>query len=404
MVTLTVHIYVFIYKSPSPYVCFFSANMTKKELLDILYAERNRLTSIYSRPGWTTWAIIVAIVSLAWYLIGPIYNHTFSVRISIAVCFALFNLLFVLGEGLFMILRPIQPQPLWQKGKPSMRYAQIYLFFIYFAQFIALIAYKEFSGPIWLYYTAITINIVTLLLLLINFILSFFTLLRVLHLSIYEGILEILSRTSFIALWSILIFQKSGISIESIKIGLILLAVIILIGLLNDTTKEKLRDLDKLIDKTLFEEKTEEKYIFSELEKCIIGLKYSDYLVKENYDYIIQRTQSLHDGLTSLHEILNSRSNYDNYILSVVTLSIKEVQRVKPAIESLIKMIKLGYDETNIDPALSPLIQIMDKSLEVMSVWVDVGSKISVYNYEDFRNYVGIKLKEADLIMGKLKE
>lgn len=67
-------------------------------------------------------------------------------------------------------------------------------------------------------------------------------------------------------------------------------------------------------------------------------------------------------------------------------------------------MIKLGYDETNIDPALSPLIQIMDKSLEVMSVWVDVGSKISVYNYEDFRNYVGIKLKEADLIMGKLKE
>ena len=183
-----------------------------------------------------------------------------------------------------------------------------------------------------------------------------------------------------------------------------IISLIILIGLLNDTTKEKLRDLDKLIDKTLFEEKTEEKYIFSELEKCIIGLKYSDYLVKENYDYIIQRTQSLHDGLTSLHEILNSRSNYDNYILSVVTLSIKEVQRVKPAIESLIKMIKLGYDETNIDPALSPLIQIMDKSLEVMSVWVDVGSKISVYNYEDFRNYVGIKLKEADLIMGKLKE
>lgn len=169
MVTLTVHIYVFIYKSPSPYVCFFSANMTKKELLDILYAERNRLTSIYSRPGWTTWAIIVAIVSLAWYLIGPIYNHTFSVRISIAVCFALFNLLFVLGEGLFMILRPIQPQPLWQKGKPSMRYAQIYLFFIYFAQFIALIAYKEFLGPIWLYYTAITINIVTLLLFINKF-------------------------------------------------------------------------------------------------------------------------------------------------------------------------------------------------------------------------------------------
>ena len=285
-----------------------------------------------------------------------------------------------------------------------MRYGQIYFFFIYLAQFIALLIYKESLNPAWLYYFAMTVNIVTLILILLNYILSFTPHLQSNRVSTLEVAIETLLRVSFVALWSIFIFQKSGISIESIKVGLILLAIIILIGLLNDTTKEKLRDLDKLIDKTLFEEKTDEKYIFSELEKCIIGLKYSDYLVKENYDYIIQRTQSLHNGLTSLHEILNSRSNYDNYIYSVVTLSIKEVQRVKPTIESLIKMIKLGYDETNIDSALSPLIQIMDKSLEVMSVWVDIGSKISVYNYEDFRNYVGIKLKEANIIMGNLKE
>ena len=109
MGTLTVHIYVFIYKSP--YVCFFSANMTKKELLDILYAERNRLTSIYSRPGWTTWAIIVAIVSLAWSLIDPIYNHSFSIHISIAICYALFNLLLVLLGGMYIIYHPVQHQP-----------------------------------------------------------------------------------------------------------------------------------------------------------------------------------------------------------------------------------------------------------------------------------------------------
>ena len=379
--------------------------MTKKELLDILYAERNRLTSIYSRPGWTSWAIIVALVSLAWYLIGPIYNHTFSIRISIAICFALFNLLLILLGGIYIIYHPVQHQPLWlTKSSLSMRYGQIYFFFIYLAQFIALLIYKESLNPAWLYYFAMTVNIVTLILILLNYILSFTPHLQSNRVSTLEVAIETLLRVSFVALWSIFIFQKSGISIESIKVGLILLAIIILIGLLNDTTKEKLRDLDKLIDKTLFEEKTDEKYIFSELEKCIIGLKYSDYLVKENYDYIIQRTQSLHNGLTSLHEILNSRSNYDNYIYSVVTLSIKEVQRVKPTIESLIKMIKLGYDETNIDSALSPLIQIMDKSLEVMSVWVDIGSKISVYNYEDFRNYVGIKLKEANIIMGNLKE
>ena len=402
MVTLTVHIYVFIYKPPSPYVCFFSANMTKKELLDILYAERNRLTSIYSRPGWTTWAIIVAIVSLAWSLIDPIYNHSFSIHISIAICYALFNLLLVLLGGMYIIYHPVQHQPLWlKKGKPSMRYGQIYFFSIYLSQFLALLIYKESLNPAWLYYFAMTVNIVTLILLLLNYILSFTPHLQSNRVSTLEVAIEALLRVSFVALWSIFILQKSEINIESIKVGLIFLSIIILIGCLNDTTKEKIRDLDKLIDKTLFEDKTDDIYILSELEKCIIGLKYSDYLLKENYDNITQRTKSLHDGLSSLNNILNSTCDYNNSIRSIVTLSIKEVQRIKPTIESLIQLIKLGYDETNLDPSLSPLIQLMDKSLELMSIWVDIGNKMSVYDYEDFHNYVCLKLKEADIILGK---
>lgn len=43
--------------------------MTKKDILDILYAERNRLLSVYTRPGWTTWALFAAIGSLIWILI-----------------------------------------------------------------------------------------------------------------------------------------------------------------------------------------------------------------------------------------------------------------------------------------------------------------------------------------------
>ena len=376
--------------------------MTKKELLDILYAERNRLTSIYSRPGWTSWAIIVALVSLAWYLIGPIYNHTFSIRISIAICFALFNLLLILLGGIYIIYHPVQHQPLWlTKSSLSMRYGQIYFFFIYLAQFIALLIYKESLNPAWLYYFAMTVNIVTLILILLNYILSFTPHLQSNRVSTLEVAIEALLRVSFVALWSIFILQKSEINIESIKVGLIFLSIIILIGCLNDTTIEKIRDLDKLIDKTLFEDKTDDIYILSELEKCIIGLKYSDYLLKENYDNITQRTKSLHDGLSSLNNILNSTCDYNNSIRSIVTLSIKEVHRIKPTIESLIQLIKLGYDETNLDPSLSPLIQLMDKSLELMSIWVDIGNKMSVYDYEDFHNYVSLKLKEADIILGK---
>lgn len=40
--------------------------MTKSELLNILYAERNRVEKQYTLPGWTPWAIYAALASLGW--------------------------------------------------------------------------------------------------------------------------------------------------------------------------------------------------------------------------------------------------------------------------------------------------------------------------------------------------
>lgn len=40
--------------------------MTKQELLNILYAERDRVEKKYTYPGWTPWAIYAAVATLGW--------------------------------------------------------------------------------------------------------------------------------------------------------------------------------------------------------------------------------------------------------------------------------------------------------------------------------------------------
>ena len=40
--------------------------MTKQELLNILYAERDRAEKQYTLPGWTLWAILAALATLGW--------------------------------------------------------------------------------------------------------------------------------------------------------------------------------------------------------------------------------------------------------------------------------------------------------------------------------------------------
>mgnify|MGYP006873001114 CR=1 FL=1 len=373
--------------------------MNKKDLLDILYAERNRLSNLYIRPGWTSWAIIVAIVSLAWSLVEPIAQHNFSLSISLAICYILFNALLIFG-GAHFIFHPTKNQPLWQKGKPSTRYGQIYAFVIYLSQLVALFAYKTSLKPVWLFYIAVIINIITLLLLLVNFVLSYQVLLRTQKINRYEIAIEALLRLSFVVLWGILLLQQDTYDTESIKVGLVFFAIVLLVGCLNDSTTEKLKELDKLIDKTLFEDVTNEQYVLSELEKCVVGLKYSDFLLKKHYDRIIQKTKSLYDGLFSLNKMVNDNYEYNESIRALVNLSIKYIQHTKPTLVSVIRMIKLGYDETNIDYSLSPLIQLLNKSLELMSIWLDVESKLSEYEYDAFHEYVNLKCKEANILLG----
>ena len=376
--------------------------MSKKDLLDILYAERSRLNSIYSRPGWTSWAIWGTIISLAWSQIDSVLMHSFPLRISFAIFYTLFNASLII-VGIYKTLHQSPQQPLWQKGRTSIRFALGCFFFIYLSQLIALIRYKSLLEPVWLFYIALIINILTIALILLNFVLSYKELLRTQRINIYEGIIEAFLRMSFVILWILFIInQTSVINIESIKAGLILFAIVILFICLDDSTIEKIKDLDKLIDKTLFEENIEEKYVFSELEKCIIGLKYSNFLIKENYDNVLRQTKLLYNSLSTLNDMVNGFTEYNTSIRYLVDSSIKQTQRIRPTIDSLIKMIKLGYDETNIDSSLSPLIQLMEKSLELMSIWVDVGNKMSEYNYKEFQKYVGIKYEEANLLYAKL--
>ena len=372
--------------------------MTKKEILDILYAERNRLMSVYTRPGWTSWALIGSIASLLWILFDIITTHSISALNSISVFYLILNTIVLIG----FIKEAFHNdhQPLWGKLDATSIIGAILACLIYIFQFYLLLAYKSLFYHSFFYYPALVFNVIFILTFIAALIMSFFPLLRTQKNNLWAGIVLSILMSLFVVIWGIFIYNsRKSFSPEDIKVGCLVAAVYMLFGCFNISTTKKLKRLDKLINNTLYNCTTSnEAQIFSELEKCMVGIKYGDFLMEENYEYITKKTNSLYNDLQLLIYVAD-KSQEDKDLAVIVKKVHRDIKYLSPIINNVIRMIKLGYSESDLDPALSPLLHMMHNSLELIHIWLDIEEKQSVYKHEDFCKFILLKKQEAEIIM-----
>ncbi|MBR1878282.1 MAG: hypothetical protein IJ814_04655 [Paludibacteraceae bacterium] len=375
--------------------------MTKKDILDILYAERNRLTSIYTRPGWTTWALIGAIASLIWILLDL---HPFSWKYSIAIAYLFFNAYMLVG--CFITAFKNNHRPTWKKLEFTDRIGLVFGFAIYLVQFLLFIIYKTFfDGGILscLYYVSLILNTLLLVELIAVFVLSFIPSLRTEKNNRIGGVIgTIFFLFLIITLGIFIIREHDFIDVNSVKAGLILFAIVFLAGCFNISTPNKLNKLDNLINRVLYEEdEIDEKKVLSELEICLLGLRYGDFLMNDNYEYIIERTQFIYWNLHRLDEAIHNSNDYTDSIRTIVKNSMDILSHLQYRINYVLKMVKLGYGEKDVNSKLSPLFRVMHDSLDLIGIWHEIWKKMSEYNFEDFGKFVNAKMQEADIIFKK---
>ena len=376
--------------------------MNKKEILDILYSERNRLMSMYTRPGWTTWALVGAIASLLWLFLDSYVEESFAWKHSIAIFYSIFNT--YISVVCLITAFKNNHLPVWTKGEPLLRLGIVCAFMIYLAQCVMFINYKPLFAQIGiLYYSTIVFNVLLLLLLVLVFIMSFIPSLRTQKNNRVAGCVMAILFLLFVLEWGMVVLRDiNQIDICNLKAGLIMSAIGILAGCFNISTPNKLNKLDNLINKVLYEEgEIDEKKIMSELETCMIGLKYSDFLMNDNYDYISKWTRYLYWNLCVLNETTGNSNDYTDSVRSIVKDSMDKIEHLQNRIDYVLKMLKLGYDKSDLDPKLSPLMQVMQDSLDLIGIWHETRKKMSEYNFEDFKKFVNLKEQEADIIFKK---
>lgn len=372
--------------------------MTKKDILDILYSERTRLLNMYTRPGWTSWALIAAIASLSWMLIDL---YPFSLKYSISISYLLFSAFLLLG-CIFTAFKN-NHQPTWKKLEFTDRAGLVYVFAILLVQFLIFILHKNlFDGGTlgYLYYASVIFNALLLLVFIAAFVQSFIPSLRTEKNNRTGGIIGTIFFLFIFVTWGLFLFREyNHVDVNSLKAGLIFFAIIFMVGCFNISTPTKLNKLDNLINKVLYEEdEIDEKKIISELETCMIGLKYRDFLMNDNYDYISKWTRYLYWNLCILNETTSTSNDYTDNIRSIVKESMDKISHLQYRIDYVLKMVKLGYDEKDLDPKLSPLFRVMQDSCNLNNIWNDIWKKMSEYNFEDFRKFVNLKEQEANLI------
>lgn len=190
--------------------------MTKKEILDILYSERNSLLKMYTRPGWTSWALIAAIASLSWILIDL---HPFSLKYSVSIAYLFFSA-FLLLDCIFTSFKN-NHHPTWKKLEFTDRAGLVYVFAILLVQFLIFILHKNLfdSGIlVYLYYVSVIINAILLLVFVAAFIFSFIPSLRTEKDNRRGGIIGAVFFLFLIFTWGLFVFREyNHIDVNSLK-------------------------------------------------------------------------------------------------------------------------------------------------------------------------------------------
>lgn len=276
--------------------------MTKQELLNILYAERDRVEKKYTHPGWTPWAILAAEATMgwsAWNLIDKGVNW----YIVIIGFYALFVLYF-LCECVYTFFPKEEKIPVYIKSDIATIFGLGFYILLHIGLMIAQLLIISRTDHPWLYWIAFSCMCVFLLILGSQVVAkdkgrtNFQSYIGALFMGpLYIPIVVIL----------VMYLCQVGYNPESYRLAVLFAVMYILAGYISLEEKKKLSQIDLLIHKVLYEkDEVDEKTILEELEVYIIGLRYGKHLSATK--------------LKELKPLVNMLVNYSNGLIQDLQL------------------------------------------------------------------------------------
>lgn len=250
--------------------------MTKQELLNILYAERNRVEKQYTLPGWTLWAILAALATLGWIAWGIIDSNK-GVEWSIVIIE--FYALFVF-QFLYECIKAFIPKdvkiPVYIKSDVKTIIETIMMTVLLIGLMIVQLLIIPRTDHPWLYWIAF-VGLCLLLLLYGSFVVAKEK--GRTNFQSHIGALIVGPLYIPIAILLVMYLRQVGYEPYSYRLAVLLFAMYYLLGSIPSEAKKTLSQIDTLINKVLYDgDEVDEKNILEELEVYIIGLRYGKHL------------------------------------------------------------------------------------------------------------------------------
>lgn len=342
--------------------------MTKSEVLNILYAERERIEKTYTQPGWTVWAILAAIASLAWLLWE--YGEKCNDWSYAALVFGLIYVASIAISACLYLFVSYLKIPIWRKGYIKDYTAAVANTILMTALLIIQLCVIPHSFHPILYWTAVCCEILFVVLFALTLI------------QIFKGYVQ----TSKNAKWSfylclpiipiIALFAMylNGLEYNSIaaKCGVLIYAIHILLNLIPSGEKRQLDQIDGLISKVLYEcEDVNERAVIRELELYVVGLRYGRYLSETQLKSYMKQIAQLFNCTKRL--IAEIDGGDERQIEAIVAEGDEIYTKLSKTSLSILTKIQLTYGEDNVDNSLTPVLQVGNIGVAIMRYWIRLG-------------------------------
>lgn len=248
--------------------------MTKQELLNILYAERDRVEKKYTFPGWTPWAIYAAIATLGW-AAWDLIDKGVDWYLVIIGFYALFALYF-LCECIKAFLPKEENIPVYKKGDAETTIGVVLYILIHVGLMIAQLMIIPMSFHSGLYWTAFG-GLCVFLLLLGSQVVA-----KEKGRTNFQSYIGALFMGPFyipIAILLVMYLFQMGYASNSYRLAVLFFAMYFLYTHIPTEGRKTLSQIDLLIHKVLYNgDVVDEKAILEELEVYVIGLRYGKHL------------------------------------------------------------------------------------------------------------------------------
>ena len=383
--------------------------MTRQELLNILYAERDRVEKKYTFPGWTPWAIYAAIATLGW-AAWDLINQGVDWYLVIIGFYAVDSLYF-LCECIRSFFPKEKNIPVYKKSDAETTIGVVLYILIHIGLMIAqlMIIPKSFH-PV-LYWTAF-VGLCVFLLLLGSQVVAKEN--GHTNFQSYIGALFLGPFYVPIAILLVMYLFQMGYTPDSYRLAVLFFAMYYLYTHIPSEGRKTLSKIDLLIHKVLYDsDEIDEKTILEELEVYIIGLRYGKHLSATR--------------LKELKPLVNMLVNYTNGLIqdlhqgnsAGVDAIIKEGNRIykdtKKQYDLLMWDVNSIYgEERDKEKSLEHIIAVGKITEQAMRFWSIAQTTMKLnYSYktehlmEAYRQTIGTieirQLIERELV-GKEKE